>query len=80
MSGRVVRLRSNTAREMLPTFDDYEGEICDLILAIKVVRLALESEEDDPAQSGTARIALDHLEEMAAQLKQKWCEDYASLK
>ena len=80
MSGRVVRLRSNTAREMLPTFDDYEGAICDLILAIKVVRLALESDEDDPAQSGTARIALDHLEEMSAQLKQKWCEDYASLK
>jgi len=46
MSGRVVRLRSNTAREMLPTFDDYEGEICDLILAIKVVRLASRSEWD----------------------------------
>jgi hypothetical protein len=45
-----------------------------------VVRLALEAEEDDRAQSGTARIALDHLEEMAAELKQKWHEDYASLK
>jgi len=51
-----------------------------LFLAIKVVRLALEAEEDDAAERGTARIALDHLEDMAAQLKQKWCEDYASVK
>ena len=80
MSGKVVRLRSNAAREMLPAFDDYEGEICDLVLAIKVVRLALEAEEDNHAELGTVRIALDHLEEMAAQLKQKWCEDYASVK
>jgi len=35
-------------------------------------------EEDNRAQSGTARIALDHVE-MAAELKQKWCEDYANL-
>jgi hypothetical protein len=26
------------------------------------------------------RIALNHLEEMADELKQKWCEDYARLK
>jgi hypothetical protein len=39
-----------------------------------------QAEEDNRAQSGTARIALQHLEEMAAELKQKWHEDYASLK
>ena len=50
------------------------------LLAINVVRLALEAEEDNSVPSGTARIALDHLEEMAGQLKQKWQEDYASLK
>jgi hypothetical protein len=77
---KVVNLQSNSPRHLSSVFSDYQGEICDLVLAIKVVRLALEAEEDDPAQSGTARIALDHLEEMAAQLKQKWFEDYASLK
>ena len=56
------------------------GEICDLLLAVNVVRLALEAEEDNRAQSGTARIALEHLEDMATQLKTKWHEDYNSLK
>ena len=45
-----------------------------------MVRLALEAEEDNSAPSGTARIALEHLEAMAGELKQKWQEDYASLK
>ena len=31
------------------------------------------------AQSGTARIALDHLEYMATELKTRWHEDYANL-
>ena len=61
-------------------FGDYQGEICDLLLAINVVRLALEAEEDNRAQSGTVRIALDHLEDMATELKTKWHEDYASLR
>ena len=60
--------------------ESWEGEIGDLVLAINVVRLALEAEEDNSAPSGTARIALEHLEEMADELKQKWQEDYASLK
>jgi len=80
MSGKVVRLRSNAVRELSSVFKDYEGEICELILAINVVRLALEAQENNHAESGTARIALDHLEEMAAELKQKWYQDYASLK
>jgi hypothetical protein len=37
---------------MLPVFSDYEGEISDLVLAIKVVRLALEAEEDARAERG----------------------------
>ncbi len=41
---------------------------------------ALQAEEDNRAQSGTARIALEHLENMATELKTKWHEDYASLK
>jgi len=44
-----------------------------------VVRLALEAEEDNRAQSGTARIALEHLEDMATALNTKWHEDYATL-
>jgi hypothetical protein len=80
MAAKVVSLQSNSPRELLSVFNDYQGEICDLVLAINVVRLALEAEEDTRAQSGTARIALEHLEEMAAELKQKWHEDYASLK
>jgi hypothetical protein len=79
MSGKDVRLKSDVARQLSWVFNDYEGEICDLVLAIDVVRLALEAEEDNRARSGTARIALDHLEEMAAELKQKWHEDRASL-
>jgi hypothetical protein len=80
MSEKVVRLKNNAARQLSSVFRDYEGEICDLVLAIDVVRLALEAEEDNRAESGTARIALDHLAEIAAELKQKWYEDYASLK
>jgi len=55
-------------------------EIRDLLLAINVVRLALEAEEDNRAQSGTARIALEHLEDIATELNSKWHEDYASLR
>ena len=80
MAAKLVSVQSDLPRHLSSVFNDYQDEIRDLLLAINVVRLALEAEEDDPAQSGTARIALDHLEEMAAQLKQKWCEDYASLK
>ena len=43
-------------------------------------RLALEAEEDNRAQSGTARIALEHLEDIATELNSKWHEDYASLR
>jgi hypothetical protein len=80
MAAKVVGHQSNSACRLSSVFDDYQGEICDLVLAINVVRLALEAEEDNRAQSGTARIALEHLAEMAAELKQKWHEDYASLK
>jgi hypothetical protein len=77
---KVVSLQSNSPRHLSSIFSDYQGEICDLVLAINVVRLTLEAEEDNRAQSGTARIALEHLEKMAVELKQKWHEDYASLK
>ena len=80
MASKVFSLQSNSPRHLSSVFGDYQGEICDLLLAINVVRLALEAEEDNRAQSGTARIALEHLEDMAAELKKKWHEDYASLK
>jgi hypothetical protein len=80
MASKVVSLQSNSPRELSSIFKDYQGEICDLLLAINVVRLALEAEEDNRAQSGTVRVALDHLEDMATELKSKWHEDYASLK
>ena len=80
MASKVVSLQSNSSRHLSSVFSDYQGEICDLLLAVNVVRLALEAEEDNSAPSGTARIALEHLEEMAGELKQKWQEDYASLK
>jgi hypothetical protein len=51
-----------------------------ILLAINVLRLALEAEEDNRAQCGTARIALEHLEDMATELNTKWHEDYASLR
>ena len=80
MATKVVSFQGGSPRFLLSVFNDYQGEIGDLVLAINVVRLALEAEEDNHAHSGTARIAIDHLEEMAAELKQKWQEDYASLK
>ena len=80
MAAKVVSLESNLPRHLSSVFNDYQDEIRDLLLAINVVRLALEAEEDNSVPSGTARIALDHLEEMAGELKQKWQEDYASLK
>ena len=80
MAAKVVSFQSNLPRHMSSVFSDYQDEICDLLLAINVVRLALEAEEDNRAQSGTARIALEHLEDMATQLKTKWHEDYNSLK
>jgi hypothetical protein len=79
MASKLVSLQSNSPRYLSSVFGDYQGEICDLLLAINVVRLALEAEEDNRAQSGTARIALDHLEDMATELKTKWLEDYANL-
>jgi hypothetical protein len=80
MAAKVVSLQSNLPRHMSSVLSDYQDEICDLLLAINVVRLALEAEEDNRAQSGTARIALEHLEDMATQLKTKWHEDYNSLR
>jgi len=80
MASKVVSLQSKSPPHLSSVFGDYGGEICDLLLAINVVRLALEAEEDNRAQNGTARIALDHLEDMATQLKTKWHEDYASLR
>src|SRR6516165_3329329 len=76
MGSKLVSLQSNSPRHLSSVFGDYQGEICDLLLAINVVRLALEAEEDNRAQSGTARIALEHLEDMATELKTKWHEDY----
>jgi len=80
MAAKVVNFQGGSPRFLLSVFNDYQGEIGDLVLAINVVRLALEAEEDNSVPSGTARIALDHLEEMASELKQKWQDDYASLK
>jgi hypothetical protein len=80
MAAKLVSLQSNLPRHLSSVFSDYQGEICDLLLAINVVRLALEAEEDNRAQSGTARVALDHLEDMATELKAKWQEDYTSLR
>ena len=80
MAAKVVSFQGGSPRFLLSVFNDYQGEIGDLVLAINVVRLALEAEEDNRAQSGTARIALEHLEDMATELKTKWHEDYASLR
>ena len=80
MAAKRVSLQRNLPRHLSSVFSDYQGEICDLLLAINVVRLALEAEEDNRAQSGTARIALEHLEDMATELKTKWREDYTSLR
>ena len=80
MAAKVVSLPSNLPCHLSSIFSDYQGEISDLLLAINVVRLALEAEEDNRAQSGTARIALEHLEDMATELKTKWNEDYSSLR
>ena len=80
MAAKVVSIQDGSPRFLLSVFNDYQGEIGDLVLAINVVRLALEAEEDNRAQSGTARIALEHLEDMATELKTKWHEDYASLR
>jgi hypothetical protein len=80
MAAKLVTLQSNLPRHLSSVFNDYQDEIRDLLLAINVVRLALEAEEDNRAQSGTARIALEHLEDMATALKTKWHEDYASLR
>ena len=70
MAAKLVSLQGNLPRHLSSVFSDYQGEICDLLLAINVVRLAL----------GTARIALEHLEDMATELKTKWREDYTSLR
>jgi len=80
MAAKVVSLQSDLPRHLSSVFNDYQDEIRDLLLAINVVRLALEAEEDNRAQSGTAQIALEHLEDMATELNTKWHEDYASLR
>jgi hypothetical protein len=69
MAAKVISIQDNSPRFLLSVFNDYQGEIGDLVLAINVVRLALEAEEDNSAPSGTARIALEHLEEMADELE-----------
>jgi hypothetical protein len=71
MASKVVNLQSNSPRHLSSVFGDFQGEICDLLLAINVVRLALEAEEDNRAQSGTARSALEHLEDMATESQDK---------
>ncbi|MGE5366249.1 MAG: hypothetical protein ACM3PO_03105 [Betaproteobacteria bacterium] len=80
MASKVLSLQRNSPHHLSSVFMDYQGEICDLLLAINVVRLALDAEEDNRAQSGTARIALEHLDDMATELKTKWHQDYASLR
>ena len=67
MAAKLVSLQSDLTRHLSSVFNDYQDEIRDLLLAINVVRLALEAEEDNRAQSGTARIALEHLEDMATE-------------
>jgi hypothetical protein len=80
MAAKLGSLQSDLPRHLSSVFSDYQDEIRDLLLAINVLRLALEAEEDNRAQSGTARIALEHLEDMATELNTKWHEDYASLR
>jgi len=80
MAAKLASLQSDLSRHLSSVFNDYQDEIRDLLLAINVVRLALEAEEDNRAQSGTARIALEHLEDIATELNSKWHEDYASLR
>ena len=79
MAAKLVSLQSDLTRHLSSVFNDYQDEIRDLLLAINVVRLALEAEEDSRAQRGTARVALEHLEDMATELNTKWHDDYASL-
>ena len=79
MASKLVSLQCNSPRHLSSVFNDYQDEIRDLLLAINVVRLALEAEEDSRAQRGTARVALEHLEDMATELNTKWHEDHASL-
>jgi hypothetical protein len=80
MVAKLVTFQSDLPRHLSSVFNDYQDEIRNLLLAINVLRLALEAEEDNRAQSGTARIALEHLEDMATELNTKWHEDYASLR
>ena len=47
MASKLVSLQSNSPRHLSSVFGDYQGEICDFLLAINVVRLALEAEEDN---------------------------------
>ena len=35
MASKVVSLQSNSPRHLSSVFSDYQGEICDLLLAIK---------------------------------------------
>jgi len=80
MVAKFVTFQSDLPRHLSSVFNDYQDEIRNLLLAINVLRLALEAEEDNRAQSGTARVALEHLEDMATELNTKWHEDYASLR
>jgi hypothetical protein len=52
MAAKLVSLRSNLLRHVSSIFSDYFGEICDLVLAISVVRFA---EAEQRAQSGADR-------------------------
>ena len=49
MAAKVVSFQGGSPRFLLSVFNDYQGEIGDLVLAINVVRLALEAEEDNSA-------------------------------
>ena len=44
MAAKVVSFQDGSPRFLLSVFNDYQGEIGDLVLAINVVRLALEAE------------------------------------
>jgi hypothetical protein len=52
MAAKVISIQDNSPRFLLSVFNDYQGEIGDLVLAINVVRVALEAEEDNSAPSG----------------------------
>ena len=52
MAAKIVSLQGDSPRFLLSVLNDYQGEIADLVLAINVVRVALEAEEDNSAPVG----------------------------